>query len=98
MSHFPSNRLPFDPTTVGGYACIFICEETFGFMYIIVAATIAEIYLSMALYLGAFYSHFMSMFQSMNELVDVKTPEASRENQMKACLIEAIKFHNEAEA
>lgn len=91
-----SNSMPFDRSTVNGYTGFLLSGLILGLNYMIITATIASLFLSMGLYLRAFYLHYELMFRHMNELVDRKIPEAAKWIQLKACLIEAIKFHNQA--
>lgn len=88
--------MPFDRSTVNGYTGFIVSGLILGLNYMTITATIASLFLSMGLYLRAFYLHYELMFRNMDELVDRKTPEADEPIRLKACLIEAIKFHIQA--
>lgn len=87
--------MPFDPSTVGGFAGTFFSGLIFGASYLTITAALASFFLSMGLFLRAFNSHFASMFRNINALVE-SPPYPDRVIQLKACLIEAINFHSQA--
>lgn len=89
--------MPLDLNTIGGFISILFSALVFGFIYLIVSSTITSLFLSMGLYLGAFHSHYESMFHTMNELVKKNIPEAAKQIQLKACLVNAMNFHTQAD-
>lgn len=71
----------------------------FGIVYPISAMTILSVLMSMGLYLGAFTAHFKEMFNNMSHLVgntSDKCPVIQTKIQLKAELIDAMKFHYQA--
>lgn len=89
-------RMPFDPNTVGGFTGVFVSGLIFGTNYLIITTTLVSFLLSMALYWRAFSTHYESMFRNMNDLVAAKPADAVTLIRLKARLIEAIDFHNQA--
>lgn len=82
-------RIPFNQSTFGGYFGIIAIELTTALCYILVIWTIVSLFLSMGLYFGALSSHFESIFGEIST-------QSSRTIETKKCMIEAIKFHNQA--
>lgn len=93
---FYSNRMPFDQNTFGGFVGMLVNGLTTGLTYLMITTTIASLFLSMGLFLQAFYLHYESMCRNINELIDKKMPEATKQFRLKSYLIETIHFHNQA--
>lgn len=88
--------MPFDQTTIGGFVGMLVNGLTTGLTYLVITTTIASLFLSMGLYLQAFCSHYESMFGDMNEIVAGSPSKFDDAIPLNACLVEAIKFHNQA--
>lgn len=88
--------MPFDQTTFGGFVGMLVNGLTTGLTYLVITTTIASLFLSMGLYLQAFHSHYESMFDNMNAIVAGSSSNSDAAIRLKACLIEAVNFHNQA--
>lgn len=88
--------MPFDQSTFAGFVGMLVNGLTTGLTYLITTTTIASLILSMGLFLRSFYTHFQSMMRNMDALVDGNSRQADISTPLKAYLIEAINFHNQA--
>lgn len=78
----------------GEFTGILICHLVQGYTYLIVTTTIGSFFVTFGMYLRAMSLHCESMIQSISDLVDSAAIE--REIRLKARLIDAVWFHNQA--
>lgn len=96
VSYLTFIRMPFDPSTVGGFTGIQISVLIYGMSYLTVVTAFGSFFLSMGLFLRAFHSHYESMFSNMDAIVAEGPLNSDRLLRLKAVLIDAINFHEQA--
>lgn len=100
-ANFFLTRMPFDDTTVYGFIATVTIQLGVGIAYFLSTLPSISLLLSMGLYLGAFCSHFETMFRNMSDLV-VDLHDCNNFSVfekallLRTWLVEAIRFHNQA--
>lgn len=87
--------MSFDENTFFGFCVLLYLNYVAGVGYIVVTTLIATLFVTAGLFFNTFRAHFELMFQNMGDLV-TKHRRPDYATRLKACLIEAINFHNQA--
>lgn len=90
--------MPFDLSTIRGYACGLTFQVVLSSAYFTIFVPIGSIFLTMGLFMGAFHSHYQHLLGEIQELVDMDRSGSESRIQLKSRLVEAINLHNRAKA